>query len=146
MSYVTTTNNLIIPARYAKTYSVRSPLNTHYRRATCAEYGCSHYENGWSLHKEILSPELLHLATHSGRRYREMNVSEGETYLVFEPGQECFASVEHRVRTDRTELFLVGRGNFKTFNPRKAQKMTPVDFVDSMGNHMEMLKTRRERG
>lgn len=135
------------PSHAFKTFSVRTPKDTHTRAASCKEVDCEHYTHGWQLRVEGLPPEMVHLAIHSGRRFERVEVAEGETYLVFEAGQPCFASGTHRVSLDRPEFFLVGRGDYRTFNPLKARRHdNPRDFVDEMQTDLDKLRTLRERG
>lgn len=129
-----------------KTYAIRSPLATHTRPATCAEAGCLAYYQGWTLRVEDLTPELLYTAKHSGRRFTTEHVAEGETYLVFEAGQLCFAAGTHRVPTGKPEIYLVGRGDHRLFDPRRAKRHTsPEDFMDDLHTHLDKVHTDRER-
>ncbi|NUS00588.1 MAG: hypothetical protein HOV67_35645 [Kribbellaceae bacterium] len=107
----------LMDAAAYKTYEMRSPLATHFRAATCAEVNCPHYLNGWRVHLEALPAELADAARKSGRRYREEKVAEGQTYLVFEAGQNCFRVSQHRARIDRPPLYIVRDGDFRG-NPR----------------------------
>lgn len=136
-----------------KTFRVASPLATHFRPATCEEYKCEAFHNGWTYRKADLEREnLLYVVTHAGKRYREMEEPTGigietATYLVFEPGQKCFQERMHRVPLDRPEFYFAGRGDYRSFSHRKAQAFTrPVDWVDSFANHLDMIKTEIERG
>lgn len=129
-----------------KTHAIASPIKTHYRKATCAEAGCDYYKDGWTFHKEQLSAEDLYVATHSGKRYREVKLAEGYTYLVFEPGQPCFAAATHVVTLERPEFYFIGRGDYRVFSPHKAKQFTPDDFVDEFANHLDRLHTAIERG
>jgi hypothetical protein len=96
-----------------KTYSIVAPASSHFRPATCAETDCPDYLNGWRVRVEGLPPDMLHAARTSGRKYVEVRIAEGETWLHFEPGQACFRAGEHRVRLDKPELFLVRDGDFR---------------------------------
>lgn len=149
-----------------KTFRVASPLATHFRPATCEEYKCEAFHNGWTYRKADLEREnLLYAVTHAGKRYREMVLPSDvirdpdtgqfikdadrpdELCLVFEPGQKCFQERMHRVPLDRPEFYFAGRGDYRSFSHRKAQAFTrPVDWVDSFANHLDMIKTEIERG
>lgn len=82
--------------------------NVDYVPATCEEIDCEHYRNGWQVRVEGLPPELLHTARTSGRRYTELQVSDGVTYLAFEAGQPCFQAAAHRKTRGHSPLFVVG--------------------------------------
>lgn len=145
------------PTQAYKTYAIRSPLNTHYRKATCQEIDCDAYLNGWYFFKDALDEQLLYTATHSGRRYHELYMDEGGVllgnvvaqgnYLVFYAGQPCFKVDSHVISLQRPELYLVGRGDYRSFSPRAARRHTsPENFVDDWTTHQDQLNTRHERG
>lgn len=131
-----------------KTYEVRSPLSTHFRPATCAEVECPQYVNGWRVRVEALTPDLLHAARNSGRKYVEQSVAEGETWLVFEAGQACFKASQHRTRTDRPPLYLVRDGDWRG-NPRHTKArlhQRPGNWVEDFAEHQQKLADEIEKG
>ena len=137
-----------MPASAYKTYSIAAPVATHWRKATCQEVDCPRYLNGWQVRVEGLPPELLHAAKTSGRRYREMPVQEGETWLVFEAGQPCFQAGEHRMRVDRPELYIVRDGDWRG-NPRGTQARQharPEHWVEDFAEHQDRLATAHGEG
>ena len=137
-----------MPAAAYKTYSIAAPLSTHYRPATCSEVDCPRYLNGWRVRVEGLPPELLHAAKTSGRRYRELHVVEGETWLVFEAGQACFLAGEHRKRLDRPELYVVRDGDWRG-NPRGTQARRharPEHWVEDFAEHQDRLASAHGEG
>lgn len=128
-----------------RTYAMRAPLGTHFRPSTCDEYGCPAYTNGWSIRLEGLTAQLAYVARHSGRRYREMEVAPGETYLVYEPGQTCFD--RHVLPLDRPQWYFTGRGDYRIFNVRNARQFErPEDFIEDMQSHLDSLRRIQERG
>jgi len=130
-----------------KTYGIAAPLATHWRPATCEEVGCEQYRGGWQVRIEGLDPQDIHLATHSGRKWSRVQVAEGETYLVFEPGQPCFRSAAHRVRLDRQERFLVTGGDWRG-NPRQERRehASAANWQEDFAEHQDRIKTVIERG
>lgn len=101
-----------------KTYSIVAPLATHFRPATCEEVGCPDFLHGWKNRIEGLTPEQVHTMRHeSGRKYTELQVAPGETWLVFEAGQSCFRVSKHRAPIGRPELYVVRDGD-RRGNPR----------------------------
>ena len=134
-----------------KTYSLRALR----RRATCQEIDCPNYLNGWTFKVSHLEadPQLNHIARTSGKQFREAELN-GEKYLVFEPGQQCFAAATHTVlREDMQEkpLLFVGRGDHRTFTrqglpPDAIRHKRPEDWVDDFANHQDKLKTEFDRG
>lgn len=131
-----------------KTYAILAPQDTHFRPATCAEINCEAYMKGWQLHKEILSPELLHTVETSGRSYREVHVREGETWMVFAPGQPCFAAAAHRLRLDKPELFVVRGGDFRgnPLNVRTTVHSGADPWVDDFATHQDKLADEGKKG
>ncbi len=144
-----------------KTFRVASPVATHFRPATCEEFDCTAFNNGWTYIKAELEREnLLYLVTHAGKRYREMSMPvpfkspEGtwefgpeQLCLVFEPGQTCFQARSHRLPLGRPEFYFAGRGDYRSFSPRAAQRFNrPDDWLDSFQNHMDKIKTEIQKG
>lgn len=129
-----------------KTYQVAQPLATHFRAATCAEVECPNWLNGWRVRVEGLAPQLLHAATHSGRRHTRVDVAEGESWLVFEAGQPCFAASTHRTLVGRPQRFFERGGDWRG-NPRaERRELNPADWQDSFANHQDRIATVIERG
>jgi hypothetical protein len=124
-----------------KIYSIKAPLTTHFRPATCEEIDCPDYQYGWRIRKESLTPELLHTAQNSGRRYREMHVAQGETYLVYEAGQHCFHSNRHRTRVERPELFVVRDGR----ESRRVHQR-PEDWMEDLHEHTDHIADLLKEG
>jgi len=139
---------LMGPEAY-KTFEMRSPLSTHFRKATCAEAGCEHYRLGWQTRVEGLPPEMLHAAKTSGRKYTEQRIAEGETYLVFEAGQPCFRAPQHRMRiNDRPPLYIVRDGDWRG-NPRGTKArlhQNPGDWVDDFATHQQAIADEIAKG
>ncbi|MFD5814417.1 hypothetical protein [Streptomyces sp. NPDC127038] len=131
-----------------KTYSIVAPASSHFRKATCAETDCPDYLNGWRVRVEGLDEELLHAAKTSGRRFVEMPIAAGETWLHFEAGQPCFRAGEHRLRLDKPELYLVRDGDHRG-NPRRTKTrmhQKPEFWVEDFGEHQQNIADQIERG
>ncbi|NUS26931.1 MAG: hypothetical protein HOV92_22265 [Streptomyces sp.] len=131
-----------------KTYEVRSPLSTHFRPASCAEVDCPHYLNGWRTRIETLTPELLRAARNSGRHYTVQQIAAGESYLVFQAGQTCFAGAAHRMPIGRPPLYVVRDGDWRG-NPRgtKARLHQRPDYwVEDFAEHQQKLADEIEKG
>lgn len=138
----------LMPAAAYKTYSVVAPLGSHFRPATCAEVNCLHYVNGWRVRIEALTPDLLHAARNSGRTYTEQQIAEGETYLVFPPGQPCFRARDHRTRIDRPELYVVRDGDHRG-NPRGTKArlhQRAADWQEDFAEHQQKLADEIKKG
>lgn len=135
-----------------KTFTIKAPLSTHWRPATCAEVDCRHHAIGW----DSIVDEATHLgqfqAHHirhgAGRRYTEERDPAGLTIFHFEPGQTCFNSDAHRTLIGRPELFIVSDGDWRG-NPRGTPArihQTPDDFVEEFAEHQQHIADTIERG
>ena len=131
------------PSEYS-TYSVHTPLATHWRKATCEEVNCPQYLNGWGLRIEQVTARDVYTAEHSGRKFRRVQVGPGETWLVFEAGQPCFRASAHRKKIERPELFVLRRGDFRA--PGDPVKLGASSWLDSFGENQENLSAAIERG
>jgi len=130
------------------TFAIRQPMQTHYRLATCAEVECGAYLGGWQLRVESLTPELLHVARNSGKRFKELEVTEGEHYIVYEPGQPCFNAMKHRISLERPAFFYAGRGHWsRMFSTRTAQQFKkPEHWAEGMAAHLDRIRIEIQKG
>lgn len=131
-----------------RTFAVMSPVETHMRPATCEEVGCDQYRQGWRVHIEALTPDLLYAAKTSGRRYREEHIAEGQTYLLFEPGQACFKAATHRAPLGRPPLYVVRDGDHRG-NPRGTKARVharAADWVENFAEHQLALADEIAKG
>ncbi|NUS54142.1 MAG: hypothetical protein HOV66_04670 [Streptomycetaceae bacterium] len=136
-----------MPAHAYQTFQIASPIETHWRPATCEEYGCEQYASGWRVRVEGLSAADLHAIRTSGRRCRQVDVAEGETWFVFEPGQACFQAPTHKVPLGRPELFVVRGGDVRG-NPTgdSYQHSSAESWVDDFATHQDKIARVVEKG
>lgn len=134
-----------LPVQSMKTYAIVAPKTTV--PATCADVGCEHYLNGWRLRIDSLPADLVHAATHSGRKFERLDVAEGETWLVFEAGQPCFRAAEHvRVMQVDDDRFGVVAGDWRGYLGVIRKHTRAEDWVDDFAAHQDALATRLEQG
>ena len=119
------------------------------RVATCAEYGCPRYANGWKT--VVPEGEKADQARSLRGRYRftETRLDGGLVEFVFEPGQECWA--QHLMPWDgRERLFQrpgFWRGGYWRNPPRDGYEFTRGDdWVDAFANNQIKVAERVERG
>lgn len=136
----------VLPAHAFRTFKISAPIDSHFRPATCAEVECPNWLNGWRVRVENLTPELLHAAKTSGRRYREESLGEGVTWLVFESGQACFRTREHRAPNGRPELYLVRDGDWRQHFGQARQHTRPDHWVEEMSENQQRLIDAKQRG
>ncbi|MET7944288.1 hypothetical protein [Streptomyces sp. NPDC005302] len=137
-----------MPPEAYRTFRITSPLKTHMRQATCEEIGCDQYRNGWRVHVEALTPDVVHAAKTAGRRYREEHLGEGQTWLVFEAGQPCFRARQHRAPLGRPPLYVVQDGDHRG-NPRGTKARVharPSDWVENFAEHQQALADEIKKG
>lgn len=136
-----------MPQTAYRTFGLAAPLATHFVPARCAEVACPDYLNGWRVRVEHLSPELLHIARTSGRKFTEMRVAEGETWLVFEAGQNCFKVSTHRRRLEREPRFYMRGGDWRGDpDGNRPTEVSDVSWLDDFGEHQERLANVFEKG
>jgi len=88
---------------------------------------------------------MLHDAKTCGRKFKELRVQEGETYLVFEAGQPCFKASTHRKRLDRDFKYLVAVGDWRGLQDTRVH--TRFDFwQEDFALQQNMVAARIERG
>lgn len=135
------------PVQGYRTFQILAPTSTHRRKATCAEVDCPQYLKGWRVRLEGLTPELLHTAKNSGRKFTELHVSEEENWLVFEAGQTCFQSARHTVPLDKQEIFVARDGDFRGNPTGNVRKHTRPEFwIEEMGENLSQVRAAQERG
>lgn len=144
----------ILPPQAKKTYSIRAPLATHWRSATCEEVDCELYTDGWRLRAELVGEADRHFILASGRRYMELDVAEGEAWLVFGPGTPCllqwacgqpFTDRHHKVQV-RPEVYILTPGDWRMWcgSPYRFDRQS--QWVEDFGEHQERLSDRARQG
>lgn len=136
----------ILDPRGYKTYSIHAPIRTHFRKATCAEVDCPDYLNGWRVRLEILNPEQRVWVRQTGRRFTELPVRAGETWLVFEAGQPCFRATEHRARVEREELYVIRDGDMRGNPTGRVDRVSGQQWNDDFGEHQQRLADLQQKG
>lgn len=136
------------PGAY-RTFSVRSPISTHTRRATCDEVGCAALEHGWVTTvdeaTELGQRQAHYIRQKSGRHYKASRVG-GLVSFTFPPGQQCFA--EHRVSLDRPEIFTAQPGDWR-IRPARHEVYVhkrAADWLDEFATNQDKLATIVNRG
>ncbi len=131
-----------------KTYALRAL----FRPANCIEIDCENYLKGWTFKVDHLraDPRLEHAVRNSRKKFVEKELS-GEMYLVFEPGQMCFAVKSHKKQREQDPLLFVARGDWRTYLPKtglppEPRRMKPDDWVDDFANHQDKINTLIARG
>ncbi len=137
-----------MPVHAYTSYQIVAPLKTHWRPATCAEVECERYLKGWQIRKENLDAQNLYLATHTGRAFKEVKIAEGETWLLYPPGQPCFEARNHRLRLEREEFFYRRPGDWRGLpdGGRVYKHARPDFWVEDFAEHQDKLITAIEQG
>jgi hypothetical protein len=142
---------------YYKTYTMDLPLRTHWRFATCEEYECDDFVNGFVATIDTsteLGRKQYHFLTHDRtRRHSIQRVTETLFKFVYGPGNRCFRNVEgddrrHKLPNGRPPFYLVAGGDWRG-NPRGTPTMIhrrPEDWADDFANHQDKLSEVFRRG
>lgn len=135
------------PPQAFKTYALKAPISTHWRKASCAEIGCSAHLKGWTTIVAVESPQAQYIRAKSGRHFTEARRAGGMTEFRFPAGQACFAAGDHKVPLERTPLYVVRDGDYRG-NPtgRSMRHRTAEAWRDDFGEHQERIADERRRG
>lgn len=138
------------PQNY-QTYGIARPIDTHFRPATCAEINCPNHTYGWKTlideATDLGQRQAYYIRKQSGRGFTEYR--EGAiTVFVFDAGQRCFNSDDHKVALEREPIYLVkggdSRGNPRGIAPRIHTRGD--DWVDDFANHQLKLVDQLNKG
>jgi hypothetical protein len=135
-----------------KTYSMRQPLPTHWRVATCEEVDCVDYLTGFVTTIDT-STEMgkwhYDFITHDKTRsYSMQRVSDTLFKFIYGPGNTCWKQSEHRTLIGKPALFVVTGGDWRG-NPRQTPKRVHVraeDWVDDFASHQDGISQMVRRG
>lgn len=140
------------PVTAYKTYSIASPISTHWRPATCEEAGCGPYFNGWVTRLPVDSDEsrFVRRACAGGvdgrkRAFREA-VEGGWVVFAFPVGQPCFKAASHRVPVGRPELFAVRGGDWRGSTGVIRKHTRAQDWVEDFALNQQRIVDERGRG
>lgn len=140
------------PVHAYKTYSVSSPLATHWRPATCAEVGCEPHINGWVTRLPVDSDGSRFLRRVCDgdidgvkRAFREA-VEDGWVVYTFPAGQACFKAAQHRVPVGRPELYAVRGGDWRGTTGLIRQHTRAVDWVEDFALNQQRIADEQARG
>lgn len=135
------------PPQAYKTYSVVSPVATHFRDASCEEVGCVNAVHGWVTDvdesTQLGQQQAYYIRRESGRRFVEEHPDSGLTRFVFAPDQECFA--QHKTRVDRPERFLVRPGDWRV-SARPYEHTRPELWLEDFAENQQTLADRVREG
>ena len=134
------------PSAY-KTFSILSPVATHFEDATCAEVECAGHVNGWQTYvdeaTELGQGQAHYIRRMSGRGFSEERNEHGQTVFTFGAGQECFDT--HKARTDRPQSFLVRPGDSRRYGaPYRYER--PDQWVDDFAVNQIQLSNQQQKG
>jgi len=135
-----------------KSYSMRRPRSTHWRRATCEEVDCRAYIEGFVTTVDIgteLGQRQFHFITHDKKRsYSMQRVGPTVVKFLFKPGTICMGYEDHKVPLDKLPFFLVHEGDWRG-NPRGGSPFVHkrvIDWVDDFATHQMKLAETLRRG
>lgn len=141
-----------LPVQNMRTYDIFVPADG-FRPATCAEYECPGYLNGWSSTIDESTAlgqfQAGYIRNESKRGFAEHRNDAGMTVFQFHPGQKPFGDGHdrHRIRVDTPEIYRLRDGDWRG-NPTRKAVMLPSaqDWVDDLGENQERLSDTAKRG
>jgi hypothetical protein len=135
-----------------RTFSVSSPIQTHYKSVTCKEAECQQYKFGWTTGLDITNAQQAEAATwirmHSGLSFTFFETGNLVTFN-FPPGQTCFIGQRggHKVPLGKPELYVVRDGDHRGNPTGKVRKHTKPDlFVEEMAGNLTHLSDEIQKG
>lgn len=130
-----------------QTYRIAAPVASHWRSATCAEFDCQYYREGWATEVDEATPlgqgQATYIRRDSGRGYAESRTPAGLTRFEFEPGQTCFAAHTHKVPVGRPPFWLVRWGVPGNSRPLRSHT-SGESWADDCRTHLEQIAKERE--
>jgi hypothetical protein len=135
------------PVQAMQTYSVKSPLSTHFRRGSCEEAGCEAHELGWRTvvdeSTDLGQRQAHYIRTAAGRHFTEERTATG-TAFTFPPGEQCFTA--HQVSLERPELYVVHGGDWRRDLGVIREHTKPEHWVEDLAENLDTIKTAQEKG
>lgn len=135
-----------------KTYGMAMPLRTHWRSASCDEYGCDAWRNGWvttvDLSTDLGRKQAEYIRHDRTRRASEQRSGPAEVKFVFGPGQRCFRAADHRAPLGRPPRFVVTGGDWRG-NPRGIPARVHrngTDWCEDFAEHQDKIASAIGRG
>lgn len=137
------------------TYEWSAPLRSHWRKATCEEYECDDFINGFVLTVDLsteLGKKQYYFVTKVDRErsYSMQRVTQTMVKFIYGPGNPCFAPKRntHRVPIGRPPFYIVAQGDWRG-NPRGTPRYLhrrAEDWIDDSANHFNRLAEAAKRG
>lgn len=122
--------------RLLQHFTVARPLQTHWRKAACAEVRCPHYTWGWETVVPTASLQADYIRYQCGRHFREEKAEGGLAKFLFPPGQTCFR-----------EHFLPERDPFLVHRVGQDRRLMDADqWTYTMNEELYKTEKRRNHG
>lgn len=140
----------LMPPQAYKTYGMSMPLASHWRPATCEEFECEAYRNGWVSTFDLstdLGEKQYDYCTHDKTRsYSEQRVTLTLVKLVYKPGNRCFRAGDHKLPLERPAVFTVTGGDWRAYLSGPRVHARAEDWVEDFSEHQDRLATVIQRG
>lgn len=131
-----------------KTYQLSAPIQTHRRRASCAEVECPKRERGFKAvcdTSTVAGQKNARWIEKSGKAFTRSAAGPVVTY-TFPVGQDCFD--RHTVSLEREPAYIV-RGGDHRGNPRAIatfRHRNGDDWVADFAEHQDRIIALHQRG
>lgn len=136
------------PVTWYQTYRVTAPVQTHWRKATCAEIDCVAYLHGWKttvdLSTDLGAKQAHYITKESRRKFTIQRINESLIEFTFEAGQPCFARDKHRIQLDRPENYSLFMGDYRGRQGDTVRFYNVDDWMDHFATHQEKINRQRQ--
>lgn len=140
------------PPQIYETFSVKAPIATHWRPASCLEVECSAHVNGWrttvlagSNDEALLRQACSGTVDGHRRHFVELAQADGLVQFAFEPGQPCLAVSTHVVPLERPELYVRRAGDWRAHLGEARHYARADQWVDDFMVHQDRIIRQQER-
>jgi hypothetical protein len=141
-----------LPAQAFQTFALVRPRRVaadFWRKATCEEYCCQYWREGWEtridLSTELGQRQAAYIVKKSKRSFSQEREGNFITF-IFTPGQTCFSADTHQVPNMREPLYLHRLGDHRSWGDRKRQHSRGVDWVEHMQEQLGRVADDRKKG
>lgn len=156
-----------MPVTAYKSYELRAPVATHFRKAvcgemiyaectqtdevgnpSCTEMHCSAHAHGWrtlvDVGTDLGERQAAYIGKHAGRRFVLEVDGPLHTY-TFPAGQQCFGA--HLLPLERDPILIVRDGDWRGNPTGHSRTHTrPADWIEDFAEHQSGLADEIKKG
>lgn len=126
----------------------RAPRLDFWRKATCEEYDCEHWRDGWrtsiDISTDLGKEQARYIERGSRREFTKQQVGSLVVY-TFTAGQMCFRAADHKVPNMRPSLFLHRIGDHRPAGEVR-RHANGRDWVEDMQTDLDRVRNSKKQG